>query len=470
MYGNEVQHVGNEVQTYGNEVQHVGNEVQTYGNEVQHVGNEVQHVGNEVQTYGNEVQHVGNEVQTYGNEVQHVGNEVQTYGNEVQMSATRCRRTATRCSMSATRCRRTATRCSMSATRCSVRQRGADVRQRGADVRQRGADVRQRGADVRQRGAALLPLLAVLWTDGSVVVVAGAGPRRCPTARRRATMPVHPVHHGTPPQAQGPRSPARLRGPLDRGGAAVARVARPRGAARRRRAGGGRLPHPQGPDPPRRDSAATGASRRPTGRTSRWARPRAAIRAGSPSGSYRGSSARASGSRRSRWPRPSSSRGAPTRSGSRRWGARARGRGAGRQRARYAGGGVRRRGAAAERVRAGAGVPQRGGRGAVGALLGRDDAAHPAGQREHDAAGVGGGGPRAHLRRAALRGFRGPVAAGAREPVRRREYRTKRVILEIYDAMAEATRTGAPYATRLDPPPADPRVAHPPKDPATPAT
>lgn len=41
------------------------------------------------------------------------------------------------------------------------------------------------------------------------------------------------------------------------------------------------------------------------------------------------------------------------------------------------------------------------------------------------------------------------------------EYRTKRVILEIYDAMAEAMRSGIPYQTRLDPPPADPRVAHP---------
>jgi hypothetical protein len=40
------------------------------------------------------------------------------------------------------------------------------------------------------------------------------------------------------------------------------------------------------------------------------------------------------------------------------------------------------------------------------------------------------------------------------------EYRTKRVILEIYDAMAEAARTGEPYQTRLDPPAADPRVAH----------
>ena len=43
------------------------------------------------------------------------------------------------------------------------------------------------------------------------------------------------------------------------------------------------------------------------------------------------------------------------------------------------------------------------------------------------------------------------------------DYRTKRVILEIYDAMAEAIRTGQPYQTRLDPPPADPRAAHPPK-------
>jgi hypothetical protein len=41
------------------------------------------------------------------------------------------------------------------------------------------------------------------------------------------------------------------------------------------------------------------------------------------------------------------------------------------------------------------------------------------------------------------------------------KYRTKRVILEIYDAMAEAMRTGIPYQTRLSPPPADPSVAHP---------
>jgi len=41
------------------------------------------------------------------------------------------------------------------------------------------------------------------------------------------------------------------------------------------------------------------------------------------------------------------------------------------------------------------------------------------------------------------------------------EFRTKRVILEIYDEMQQAMETGEPYQTRLDPPPADPRVAHP---------
>ena len=44
------------------------------------------------------------------------------------------------------------------------------------------------------------------------------------------------------------------------------------------------------------------------------------------------------------------------------------------------------------------------------------------------------------------------------------EHRTKRVILEIYDAMADAARTGVAYQSRLDPPPADPRVAHPPTE------
>jgi hypothetical protein len=43
------------------------------------------------------------------------------------------------------------------------------------------------------------------------------------------------------------------------------------------------------------------------------------------------------------------------------------------------------------------------------------------------------------------------------------DYLTQRVILEIYDAMKQAMTTGQPYRTRLDPPPADPRVAHPPR-------
>jgi hypothetical protein len=42
------------------------------------------------------------------------------------------------------------------------------------------------------------------------------------------------------------------------------------------------------------------------------------------------------------------------------------------------------------------------------------------------------------------------------------DYRTKRVILEIFDALAESIRTGEPYQTRLAPPPADPRCCHPP--------
>jgi hypothetical protein len=41
-------------------------------------------------------------------------------------------------------------------------------------------------------------------------------------------------------------------------------------------------------------------------------------------------------------------------------------------------------------------------------------------------------------------------------------YQTKRVILEFYDQMTDAIRSGQPYHTWLDPPPADPRVAHPP--------
>ena len=41
------------------------------------------------------------------------------------------------------------------------------------------------------------------------------------------------------------------------------------------------------------------------------------------------------------------------------------------------------------------------------------------------------------------------------------EYRTKRVILEIYDDLQQAMATGQPYQTRLDPPPADPKCCHP---------
>ena len=40
------------------------------------------------------------------------------------------------------------------------------------------------------------------------------------------------------------------------------------------------------------------------------------------------------------------------------------------------------------------------------------------------------------------------------------EYRTKNLILEIYDAMQHAKESGQPYQTVLDPPPADPRVSH----------
>ena len=43
------------------------------------------------------------------------------------------------------------------------------------------------------------------------------------------------------------------------------------------------------------------------------------------------------------------------------------------------------------------------------------------------------------------------------------EYRTKRLILDIFDAMQEAAATDEPYQTLLDPPPADPRCCHPPR-------
>jgi hypothetical protein len=43
------------------------------------------------------------------------------------------------------------------------------------------------------------------------------------------------------------------------------------------------------------------------------------------------------------------------------------------------------------------------------------------------------------------------------------DYRTKRTILEIYDALAESMKAGKAYQTRLDPPPADRRCCHPAK-------
>jgi len=43
------------------------------------------------------------------------------------------------------------------------------------------------------------------------------------------------------------------------------------------------------------------------------------------------------------------------------------------------------------------------------------------------------------------------------------EYRTKRMILEIYDEMLRAMERGETYRTRLDPLPADLSMAHPPK-------
>jgi len=43
------------------------------------------------------------------------------------------------------------------------------------------------------------------------------------------------------------------------------------------------------------------------------------------------------------------------------------------------------------------------------------------------------------------------------------DFHTKRMILDIYDRMQQAMDTGEPYQTLLDPPPADPRVVHPPR-------
>lgn len=47
-----------------------------------------------------------------------------------------------------------------------------------------------------------------------------------------------------------------------------------------------------------------------------------------------------------------------------------------------------------------------------------------------------------------------------REIVKYGEYRTKRLIMEIYDEMVECEKLGRQYQTKLDPPPGDPRAAH----------
>lgn len=52
-----------------------------------------------------------------------------------------------------------------------------------------------------------------------------------------------------------------------------------------------------------------------------------------------------------------------------------------------------------------------------------------------------------------------PIVRRKDEDKYKGDYRTKRVILEIYDAMQEAIRTGKPYQTRLDPPPGPPQDA-----------
>ena len=52
-----------------------------------------------------------------------------------------------------------------------------------------------------------------------------------------------------------------------------------------------------------------------------------------------------------------------------------------------------------------------------------------------------------------------PIVRRKDEAAHDGDYRTKRVILEIYDAMQEAIRTGQPYRTCLDPPPGPPTDA-----------
>jgi hypothetical protein len=58
----------------------------------------------------------------------------------------------------------------------------------------------------------------------------------------------------------------------------------------------------------------------------------------------------------------------------------------------------------------------------------------------------------------------------ARDTLRHGDYRTKCVILDIYNRLQTAIATGEPYQTLLDPPPGDPRCCHPPREAAQPAS
>jgi hypothetical protein len=50
-----------------------------------------------------------------------------------------------------------------------------------------------------------------------------------------------------------------------------------------------------------------------------------------------------------------------------------------------------------------------------------------------------------------------------KDEMRYGEYRTNRVILEMYDKMRQAMDTGEPYQTVLQPPPTDPSLVHSPR-------
>ncbi len=51
-----------------------------------------------------------------------------------------------------------------------------------------------------------------------------------------------------------------------------------------------------------------------------------------------------------------------------------------------------------------------------------------------------------------------------RDEAQHSRYRTKETILALYDALSDAQRTGQPFVSTLDPPPADPRCCHPPRE------